>query len=78
MRKLSLDLNQLAVESFETDADGQSPRGTVRGNAETDCCTFSCQGTCGIIPDSTANLARPTRLCGGDTEDLTGCMPCCA
>ena len=76
MKKLSLDLNQLAVESFETDADGQSLRGTVRGNAETDCCTFSCQGTCGIIPDSTGTALKPTNKCG-DTNDMTGCMPCC-
>ena len=77
MKKLSLDLNQLAVESFETDADGQSPRGTVRGNAETDCCTFSCQGTCGAPPPSSYYAAIPlSRFCL-DTEDMTGCQPCC-
>lgn len=76
MKKLSLDLAELRVESFETDANALSPRGTVRGNAESDCCTYSCEGTCGASPPSTDNPAFPTRLCG-DTEDMTGCLPCC-
>ena len=76
MKKLSLDLNQLAVESFETDSDEQSPRGTVRANG--DCVTYSCEGTCGASPPSTTDAAAIaiSRLCG-DTEDMTGCMPCC-
>jgi len=76
MKKLSLDLAELRVESFETAGDGRSPRGTVRGNALSDCCTFSCAGTCGIIPDSTDNAVAPTRRCQ-DTNDMTGCQPCC-
>lgn len=31
MRKLMLDVEELAVESFETDAVGGGARGTVRG-----------------------------------------------
>jgi hypothetical protein len=74
MKKLSLDLAELRVESFETDADEQSPRGTVHANGG--CVTYSCQGTCGASPPSTIEPAFPTRLCG-DTEDMTGCLPCC-
>ena len=51
MKKLTLELGDLRVESFRT-AEAEAPRGTVRGNVETDCCTISCGGTCGIVPDS--------------------------
>jgi hypothetical protein len=78
MKKLSLDLAELRVESFETAAGGPTPRGTVRGNALSDCCTFSCAGTCGIQPPSTDEPALPTRRCETDeTNDMTGCQPCC-
>ena len=81
MKKLSLDLAELRVESFATAADAQSPRGTVRGNALSDCCTFSCAGTCGVNPPSNDNPALPTRFdCEtntGKTEDYSGCLPCC-
>ena len=51
MRKLSLDVAELTVESFETFVP-EERRGTVRGNGS--CYTFSCPpGTCGIAPDST-------------------------
>jgi hypothetical protein len=51
MKKLSLDLEQLAVESFATDA-GRKPYGTVRGhvNSNTTCFQIICDcptgGTC--------------------------------
>jgi hypothetical protein len=66
-RKLSLDLNELRVETFTTDEAGER-RGTVRAYVNTDCCTFSCQGTCGIAPDSDLNaiaqqLSRPIGQC---------------
>ena len=32
MKKLSLDLNALRVESFNLSSDGPAPRGTVRAN----------------------------------------------
>ena len=51
MKKLTLDLSELRVESFRTD-QAEARRGTVRGHVETDCCTISCGGTCGIFPDS--------------------------
>lgn len=77
MKKLSLDLSSLRVESFETDVERQSLRGTVRGNAQSDCCTFSCAGTCGILPPSAIEPAKPSAACAGETDDYTGCLPCC-
>lgn len=75
-KKLTLDLADLRVDSFRT-APEASARGTVFGRDESDCYTYSCQGTCGASPptDSTtprAALDKPTR------DDLTLCLPCCA
>jgi hypothetical protein len=80
--KLSLNLEQLSVESFET-ADTRAMKGTVRGHDVcSDVCTYSCAGTCGAplqSMDSDCYNALPaTRFCTGDTQDLTGCQPCCA
>ena len=50
MNKLSLDLAELKVESFETFV-AESDRGTVRANQG--CVTWSCGGTCGAAPDTT-------------------------
>ena len=50
MKKLSLDLNELKVETFETFISERDARGTVRANAG--CETWSCGGTCGAQPDS--------------------------
>lgn len=44
MKKLRLNLDRLAVESFATGAD-DGGKGTVRGLQDTEC---SCQPTCGI------------------------------
>jgi hypothetical protein len=66
-RKLSLDLNELRVETFGTDVAG-APRGTVRGLADSDCCTISCNGTCGAAPDSTWLKYARTQ---------TNCPQCC-
>ncbi len=49
MNKLSLDLTELKVESFETFV-AERHRGTVRANQG--CVTWSCGGTCGMYPDS--------------------------
>jgi hypothetical protein len=49
MKKLSLELAELAVESFETFV-GERDRGTVRANCG--CVTWSCGGTCGAAPAS--------------------------
>jgi hypothetical protein len=58
MRKLKLDMDGLAVESFEMTAGSADERGTVRGNASLrlcsmvtvcaggDTCQLSCTGSC--------------------------------
>ncbi|HEX5871680.1 MAG TPA: pinensin family lanthipeptide [Longimicrobium sp.] len=52
MRKLKLDLDHLAVESFETNAADGAQRGTVRGfnptceNSCLDTCYYTCGGSC--------------------------------
>jgi hypothetical protein len=79
MKKLSLNLDNLTVESFET-AESEERLGTVRGHVCSDVCTASCAGTCGILPASAESecFALPkTRFCTGDTEDISGCQPCC-
>jgi len=52
MRKITLDLDRLAVESFPTTAEAGTPRGTVEGAMRTrelyctngDTCRTSCAG----------------------------------
>jgi len=79
-RKLSLNLDALEVESFGTQTI-PAYRGTVRGNVCSDLCTYSCDPTCGILPASAesecAAMAR-TAFCGGGSEDMSVCGPCCA
>lgn len=63
--KLTLDLDQLQVESFDTSGDELARRGTVHGNAdctcqccETDftaCGQNSCAGTCAASCNGTCN-----------------------
>ena len=80
MKKMSLNLDQLTVESFEI-ANARQMRGTVRGHDVcSDVCTFSCAGTCGILPPSAESACEAfprTQVCG-DTNDVCGSMPCCA
>jgi hypothetical protein len=66
MKKTILDLNQLTVDSFETDPAAKSPRGTVHAHAPTQFTAYcqcqyatsygTCQGTC-------------VDTCGGPTCD---------
>jgi hypothetical protein len=44
MRKLRLDLDALAVESFNPQAERESARGTVQANIATG--VYSCWNTC--------------------------------
>ena len=79
-RKLSLNLDDLAVESFEI-ANERVAKGTVRAHVCSDFCTISlCAPTCGIMPASAesdcAALAQ-TKYCTGDTQDMSVCGPCC-
>jgi hypothetical protein len=56
MRKMKLDVERLAVESFATRAGDTDARGTVHGNAATErfcslqsgcnTCQLSCTGSC--------------------------------
>jgi hypothetical protein len=76
-RKLSLDLDQLSVESFQT-LDAAGPRqGTVRAYVCSDFCSVSaCNPTCGIQPasgDSECNALPATRFCPEPTQDLAQC-----
>jgi hypothetical protein len=50
VNKLSLNLAELKVESFETFV-AERDRGTVHANQG--CITWSCGGTCGAAPDTT-------------------------
>ena len=50
MKKLDLRLDELNVETFDTEAAEQKPRGTVLGNQDTASCPgYSCAPTCGIV-----------------------------
>jgi hypothetical protein len=54
MNKLSLKLDDLRVETFQTSAEG-AERGTVVGNVGTvmgNTCSPSCPYTCGIVPQT--------------------------
>lgn len=69
-RKLSLDVSELRVETFDPAAVPAEPRGTVHGAGATEvpCCTWSCGGTCGAAPDSTWLKYARTQ---------TNCPQCC-
>jgi hypothetical protein len=83
MKKLSLNLEALAVESFDTAENGEKKIGTVRAYVCSDMCSGSCQPTCGIVPvsyDSECDWgAIPVSgfNCTGDTVELSVCGPCC-
>ncbi|HEX8693735.1 MAG TPA: hypothetical protein VF746_15040 [Longimicrobium sp.] len=65
MKKLSLNLDALCVESFET-LEASAERGTVAANAPTNgrTCPATCY-TCGVNPNTTntARLDAPTVDC---------------
>jgi len=77
MNKLKLDLSELRVESFGTDALPEA-RGTVRGNSGAECggagdcgcsavetCELSCRASCGAY-----------WTCIPECETQTCCEPC--
>ena len=70
MKKLSLRLDELAVETFEPAAAETERPGTVKGNQNTpqQCCTASCGGTCGANPASDWLRIQAT---------FTNCLQCC-
>lgn len=84
MKKLSLKLDELRVESFATDDDGDG-RGTVRGHVQsidhTECPVLECYsygGTCGASPPSDwyrdRNTARYARTADCPTRNLYCCV----
>lgn len=76
MKKLSLKLDDLKIESFETLEAVKAARGTVAGNANTlgntcECITDdepSCAYTCGILPGTTGPAFGPK------TYDCPACV----
>jgi predicted RNA-binding Zn-ribbon protein involved in translation (DUF1610 family) len=69
MKKLSLKLDDLCVDTFEISAEG-AERGTVMGEQASirgNTCAPSCPYTCGIIPQ--------TENCrfGANTHDCPAC-----
>ena len=68
MKKLTLDLLDLKVDSFDTHV-AEEKRGTVRANGS--CITWSCPpGTCGEQPDTTFDKGLWLRT-------QTNCPQCC-
>ena len=57
MRKLTLELAELKVESFETFVSERDSGGTVRANGS--CVTWSETGTCGAQPASDVEKYGP-------------------
>lgn len=78
--KLTHDLDQLQVDSFDTSADEQAQRGTVHGNADCTCqccetdftacgqnsCAASCNGTCVASCNGTCNEYTCINCYGSD------------
>lgn len=71
MRKLRLDIDDLAVESFET-REGAEERGTVHGHWPTQYCVSNrCSGADPITcPESLDTLCYDT--CGGSCPGCSG------
>jgi hypothetical protein len=77
MKKLRLDFEQLAVESFDVTADAVRARGTVNGQLTapasclaTDCNQNTCAATCMTCPDTCWNSCGETcyNSCYGTCE----------
>lgn len=89
MHKLKLDLDQLAVESFDTNPSDSARRGTVQGFVPTPAATCfitcptcyntcaSCGGTCDNSCGGTCYCSGYTcgGSCGGTCNEVT-CVTC--
>jgi hypothetical protein len=77
MKKLSLDLAELKVESFETFVSERDANGTVRANGS--CVTWSDPSTCGAQPDSNVMKNGPyaATFINCTPVDCTNNGPCC-
>ncbi|HEV7591237.1 MAG TPA: pinensin family lanthipeptide [Longimicrobium sp.] len=74
MRKVKLDLEQLAVESFET--SGSHGRGTVLGRMpEIDIRPFGGGGQYDTYPNCPSPLCQDTPLASCDGSCQPGCVP---
>lgn len=63
MKKLDLKVEELSVESFDTEANVSELRGTVKANGYTDPGYPSCDRTCGASPPPDTTICgafRPT------------------
>lgn len=72
MKKLTLDLDQLAVESFDTTRPASGRQGTVQGNMYCCCC---CCAPCCCSPQPTADAScngTCDASCGGTCVDCGG------
>ncbi|MDB4951073.1 MAG: hypothetical protein JWM27_3722 [Gemmatimonadetes bacterium] len=63
MKKLTLELESLSVESFDTTVAGQDGRGTVHGQAYTVYPQLSCGFTCGAQPRAEGLDIIKTQAC---------------
>ena len=89
MKKLSLQLEELAVESFET-GDAPDPRGTVHGHGDSSNCSYdspmytqcrlSCMYECGESADCTPACPGGGGGGGGSADPTcqTHCRLSCA
>jgi hypothetical protein len=70
MKKLSLDLDALKVESFDATPRAEAPRGTVRGNDSANPTTTCPETTINVVDESGRPCvefeATPLSLCGWD------------
>jgi hypothetical protein len=88
MRKVRLDLDALAVESFETDGGTTKRKGTVHGHAPTldlgetcnggNTCWDSCDGVCGTYFCATIDDSCGAASCvyGCSSLNPYGCNTC--
>lgn len=91
MSKLKLDLDDLAVESFDTAREEQKQRGTVRANEATEwntcqgptcdpgnTCWDSCDGVCGSYFCATGDDSCGAASCvyGCSSLNPYGCATC--
>jgi hypothetical protein len=78
MNKLKLDLDQLTVESFNTDASGIARRGTVQAHSEI-CVPTRGEFTCGDTCDTCNNTCYDScaASCGGGCGSGYSCGGTC-
>jgi len=83
MDKLSLDLNDLEVDSFKTSSEEEKGRGTVQGNSIPECgslvqtCGYNCDDNtlagCQSVVDPGCGGTAIDPGCGGGTAIDPGC-----